>query len=376
MRVGINYFSIQDRFGRAKQIDGIGTYTRHLIDGLQSKLTVQPVYFKSLREMCSNPLTQYQPADNLYVGTHPMLSGYLPFNCYKEMEQAMDVFHSTDYKVPKLRHTPVLATVFDSIFLKSTKLSNLRLRKLKNYLLKKNMGYADHVVTITHAMKQDITQYWGIPEAEISVVHLGIESSWLTRQSAADRQRVLDKYNIDRNFILSVGTIQPRKNYMRILQAYHRLPPKVQQDTLLVVVGKQGWLCDEEIAAFEQLAAQGRIKWLQYIPLTELQTLYQASRLLLFPSLEEGFGFPVIEGFASQTPVVSSKIPVIEEVAGEAAYLVDPTSVDAIARAVQEVLTDDSLRQEYIDRGQRQVARYSWESTVDNTIALYRQLVK
>ncbi|NKB47208.1 MAG: glycosyltransferase [Legionellales bacterium] len=376
MRIGINQWTLQDASGRMKQIDGIGTYTRQLTQGLASHLTVQPVYLQSVKDTLRHPWPHYDPNAQVPTSMNPILSGFLPFAGYRKLEQQIDVFHSTDYLVPKLRHTPVLATVFDSIFLKTPTFSNHRWRQLKNYLLKKNMRYADQVVTISHVMKQEIERYWGISEQQISVVPLGITDDWLVRQSSTDLKHVLAKHQIDRRFILSVGTLQPRKNYERCVQAYEQLPAELQQNTLLVVVGKPGWLCDQEVAKFQQLIQQNRMRWLSYISLPELQALYQASELVLFPSLAEGFGFPVIEGFASQTPVLSSAIDVIEEVAGDAAYLVDPTDVKAMTLGLQELLSDANLRAEYIAKGQQRVKQFSWEQTMLQTIQLYRQLLK
>lgn len=181
-------------------------------------------------------------------------------------------------------------------------------------------------------MVPDLVEYWGVDENQISVIYQGISDWWLEKISVAEKEVVLNKFNLKKKFFLSVGTLQPRKNFSRIIQAYQLLPEAVQKEYKFVLVGKDGWQSTEIRNEIMRMTAENKVAWLQYVTQKELRILYQSAQLLLFPSLSEGFGWPILEAFASSIPVITSNTTSLPEIAGNAAYFVNPCSVEEISQ--------------------------------------------
>jgi alpha-1,3-rhamnosyl/mannosyltransferase len=289
------------------------------------------------------------------------------------MEQQIDVFHCTDYRIPRLKNTPVVATLHDAIMLKNPELAS-NFRKLKNHILKRSALAAKHIITVSHTMIEDIVDHWGIKPEKISAVYNGIDNIWYKTLEPNVLQNVLSKHAITKPFILTVGTLQPRKNILRLVQAFKNLPKNIRSEHQLVVVGKKGWDCDDIIQALQQLENNNEGKWLQYVDFEELRALYQAAALFAFPSLAEGFGFPVIESFASKTAVLASNTSSIPEIAGNAAYLVNPESIDELSHGLKSLLEDESLRHDYIQKGLVRSQNFSWKKCAEETYKILSQV--
>ena len=364
MRIGFSNSLIYRENTYGDKLDGIGVYTKHLYDEIaKHNPKVLPFNFlgprQTLKQLFKN--TSMQPA-TLYSNLLPM-----SFNVHGRMEQQVDVFHCTDYRIPRLKQTPVVATLHDAIMLKNPELAS-SFRKIKNHILKRSALASDHTITVSHTMVQDIVDYWNIQPEDISVVYNGIDDVWYETVSQEMVQKVLEKYSISKPFILSVGTLQPRKNIRRLVQAYKKLPANVRSEYQLVVVGKKGWDCDDIITDLKQLEEKNEGKWLQYVEFEDLRALYQAATVFAFPSLAEGFGFPVIESFASGTPVLASNTTSIPEIADNAALLVDPESINELSDGLLSLLENDSLRQNYAQKGIVRAKDFSWHKCADETL--------
>jgi glycosyltransferase involved in cell wall biosynthesis len=175
---------------------------------------------------------------------------------------------------------------------------------------------------------------------------------------------------LPRPYALYVGTIQPRKNLVRLAQAYAGLVKAYAVPWDLVIAGGKGWLSDEVVQAIEDLALPGRIHLPGYVPEAQLPALLNGARLFCFVSLYEGFGLPILEAQAAGVPVMTANNSSLPEVAGDAAILVDPTDVDAIADAMLRLSSDEALRQQLIAAGRANVARFSWEKAARETLAV------
>lgn len=369
MRLGISIAPLQTRTGQPKQYDGIGTYTANVLKALEQRVDIKQVYFKTVRESLRWPLPLYHKTSHFAVAISPFINQHIPIHCYKELERTIDVFHSTDYIIPKFKHTPVVATLHDAIPFKEAAFANSSSRRLKNYLLKSAAQNADHVVTITEAMRSDIHQYFEIPPEKISVLHHGIDKAWFT--PILDKSIILKKVGVHKPFLLVVGTISPKKNCLRILQAFSNLPPSLQKEVQLLFVGKKGWDCEAEIELLLKHQEKGTALWLEYVSFDELRTLYQASLALIFPSLHEGFGLPTLEAFASNTPVLTSNIGATAEVAGDAALLIDPLNIDHLTSGMHRLITDESLRKSLVAKGMARTHAFSWEKNATKLIEIY-----
>lgn len=365
MRLGYSHTLLHREQSLGIKLDGIGIYTKCLYAEMSKHHDQINAYDFCRLKQVFNKGSQ-QPATILSAA----LPGFI--NLHKSMEQQIDVFHSTDYLIPRLKSTAVVATLHDAIMLKNPELAS-GMRKLKNQLLKRSATWANHVITVSHAMVEDIVDYWNIKPENISAVHNGLDDIWYEKFSQEKINQVLKKYAINKPFILNVGTLQPRKNIQRLIKAYQALPNALQTEFQLIVVGKKGWNCDDIIQQLQQLQAKGQGKWIEYAEFEELRALYQAATIFAFPSLTEGFGFPVIESFASQTPVLAANTTSIPEIAENAALLIDPTDIEAIAHGLETLLNNENLQQHYISLGLDRAKHFSWQQSANETYQILKQ---
>ena len=219
---------------------------------------------------------------------------------------------------------------------------------------------SDAIIVDSHATKKDVSTYFSTPENKINVVHLASEMKPVPT-------RLPSKYGIKGDFLLYVGTVEPRKNLLRIIEAFNQL----DQELKLVIVGVSGW---DNKAVYR--TKNPNIIFTGYVPEEELPIFYCNAKLLLYPSLYEGFGFPILEAMNCGCPVITSNISSMPEVAGNAALLVDPYSTEEIKRAMQMLLSDAKLRKRLIDSGVRQARRFSWGKTADETMKVYEKVLE
>jgi glycosyltransferase involved in cell wall biosynthesis len=323
-----------------------------------------------------------QPWDEAHLEVHPsyrpaalaMTLPGMPYPFSGGWARGLSVFHAPDHHIPRLRGTPVIATVMDIIPLRHPEWVSGRLsRRVMNWLFGRLARDAAHVVTISEFSAADIADGLRIPRERISAIPLGVDPSFFSVADPQQAQAALQRYGLSPGYFLFVGTLQPRKNLGRILQAHRSLPREVRQAHPLVVVGRDGWGNEALAAPLAEAIAEGFCHWLKYVPQPDLPILLRQSRALVYPSLFEGFGLPVVEAFAAGTAVVSANTTSIPEVAADAALLVDPTSLDQLRHAMLTLAQDDALRAELVRRGAERARRFSWETTVQATLAVYRR---
>lgn len=364
---------------RAGHLDGIGTYSRALWGGI-SDLTRQtgdslvPYAFgRDLPHMtCGTPR---QLAERFPV--HALLSGILklPLANSRAIAQEIDLFHATDHHIPRIAGVPTVATIMDVIPMLHPEWIKNDLRSLKSWLFKTAILKADHIITISEYSKQDMVEHLKIAPERISVTPLGVEPVYFERIEDQQKEAVLSKHGLKPGFFLFVGTLQPRKNLPRILQAFKQLPAAVRKEHPLVIVGRDGWNNEELLPLLAELEQQGEGRWLSYLPQNEVMALLQSACALVFPSLYEGFGLPVIEAFAAQCPVIASNSTSVPEVAGDAAWAVDPYSVDSISTAMQDLLNQPEAREDKIQRGLKRARQYTWNECALQTLEVYRKVL-
>lgn len=360
--------------GSASRPDGIGTYTRELEQALQDvgvcvRRVAAPtrVGWKLVR---SRTASLNFPLPLPYLNAAAALLGVrVPFAA--SIEREIDVYHATDYMAPRLRRTPVVATLYDAIPLAHPAWTNPRLRTIKNWLLRSCAQSADVVIAISQAAVSELVDLYGIAQSKIRVVPMGVNARWFRTPDAAALARVLAEHGLRAGYFLHVGTLQPRKNLDALITAYERLPAQIRSQRQLVLVGKYGWAADALRTRLLALRQQRNVCWIDYVSEETLHALYYGAGAFVFPSLAEGFGLPLLEALAAGLPVVASDLPVLREVAGEHARFVSPHSIEEIAHAMtREVEPQNALS---VSERQHHARRFSWHDCALATLAVYRE---
>lgn len=227
---------------------------------------------------------------------------------------------------------------------------------------------ADHLVVISKSTKKDVIENFDVPEDKVTVIYPALPIEHAVGRDE-DTITLKNRLGLGR-YILFVGTLEPRKNIPRLIKAVEKLPQEYS-DVQLVLVGKRAWKPDDIDAAIRESSLGDRIKELGYVADSDLPALYKGATLYAFPSLYEGFGIPVLEAFANEVPVVTSKVSSLPEVAGDAALMIDPTNVEEISSALLKLLENKDLRETLIRKGKIQVDKFSWQKSALDLIKVF-----
>ncbi len=256
----------------------------------------------------------------------------------------LDLFHSPDFVLPPVKPgTRTLVTVHDLSFVRQPDTVMPGMTAYLNRWVPHSVQRADHVITISEATRQDLIDLYHTPPDKVTTLYPGVSPEFKPVTNPDSLTSVRQKYNLgDKPFILSVSTIQPRKNYRRLVQALAQIDPSFS----LVIAGEKGWHYEDIFAEVTRLGLENRVIFPGFIADTDLSALYSAASLFVYPSLYEGFGLPLLEAMACGAPVVAANTSSLPEVVGEAGLLVDPYNVDALATAIARMLADFDLRQQ------------------------------
>jgi glycosyltransferase involved in cell wall biosynthesis len=244
-----------------------------------------------------------------------------------------------------------------------------------------NARAASRVLADSEATRRDLATFYRVPPEKVEVVYPGRDESLAPVTEPAILAAIRARYGLQARYLLYVGTLHPRKNLVRLVQAFARLLG--QRETLaasqadglqLVLAGKRGWLYDEIEAEVRRLALGDRVVFTGYVPEADLPALLSGALAFVYPSLHEGFGLPLVEAMACAVPVVCSQTSSLPEVAGDAALLVDPLDVEGLAAALARVVSDAGLRQALVARGRQRAMRFSWARCARETLAVLEQV--
>jgi glycosyltransferase involved in cell wall biosynthesis len=375
--VGIDYTAA------VHQSAGIGRYTREIVKGLAT-LRALPSFSPCYRLFVADVGKDFAlppPAVNFTWRTTRFTERWLARLWYRlrlpisieNWTGPVDLFHAPDFILPPLRRgTRSIVTIHDLSFVREPDSVMPGMSRHLNKWVPWSVQQASHVIAVSEATRQDLIELYQTPPEKISVLYHGVGPEFKPIREMACLNAVRQKYGLnDGPFILSVGTIQPRKNYQRLIQAF----AKVDSKAMLVIAGGTGWKNEAIFDEVNKLGLQERVRFPGFVAEVNLPALYSAATLVIYPSLYEGFGLPVLEALACGAPVIASNRSSLPEVVGEAGLLIDPYDIEGMAMAMRQLLEDSSLRARLSGAGQARAASFTWSKTATELVNLYKKVI-
>ncbi|MGI6368081.1 MAG: glycosyltransferase family 4 protein [Anaerolineae bacterium] len=371
MRIGIDFTAA------VRQQAGIGRYTRSLVRAL-AELDQSTAYV--LLSAGRDPDPAPWP-ENFERRELPLTDRHLSILWQKlriplpveVFTGGISLFHSPDFVLPPVLCGRTALTIHDLSFLRLPECSSPGLLAYLNDAVPRSIKRADLLLADSESTLNDLVALMGVDLGRIRVVYPAVDSTF----RPADHQeiaRMRERHALQGPYILSLGTLQPRKNYVRLIQAYHRLRMEQHIPHSLVIGGGPGWLDQPIYDTIAELDLQEHVRLLGFVDEADLPALYSGAEVFAFPTLYEGFGIPVLEAMACGTPVVCSNTSSLPEAAGDAGLLFEPTDTDALADALLRGISDSALRARLISSGYAQATRYTWKESAQRLHAAYLEL--
>ena len=286
----------------------------------------------------------------------------------------VDLYHATEHLLPVLRRARSVFTLHDAAYLHFPQYHLPRNRLFLRLMMPRFLARADAVITVSDFTRRDAERIYDVPPEKLHVIPEGVEPRFQPIEAAATLADVRARYRLPERFVLFVGTLEPRKNLVTLLEAYAAL--RRQGDTPgLVVAGGKGWLYDEFFDKLRALGLDGAVTLTGYVPDDDLPALINCAEVFAFPSIFEGFGLPPLEAMACGVPVVCSDASSLPEVVGEAGLLLPPKDVAAWTEALGRVLRDSALRARLRAQGLARARQFTWEAAARQTLAVYERVL-
>lgn len=289
-----------------------------------------------------------------------------------------DITQFFNFAVPPGVKGKRIAMIHDMAYKSYPHTVNKKTRVWLELCMKKSCRHADHIVTVSDFSKREIIRYLHVSQEKITVVPNAVDHTvYHANYTEKQIQKVLDKYQVEREYFLYLGTIEPRKNLERLLGAYEKLyqtKKKAMHIPQMVLAGKKGWLYEGIYEKARRLNMGNKILFLGYVAPQDSPLLMCGAKAFVFPSLYEGFGMPPLEAMACGTPVITSNTAALPEVAGGAGILVNPESEEEICRAMQVLLEDDAYRKKLSVLGLERAAEYTWQKSASLLFNIYQEL--
>ena len=374
-RIGIDYTPAYEQGG------GIGRYVRELTAGLAT-LDRDNAYRLFIAGTPTPPTQQLAP--NFKWASTRLTNKWLARIWHRAriplpIEQftgPLDLFHATDFVLPPTRpQTRTLLTVHDLSYIKTPETAAPRLRAYLERVVPRSLRQADHILADSQATKDDLLTHYSVDAQKVTVLLSGVSDNFRPVDDAERLQAVRQRYELDdRPYIFSIGTVQPRKNYPRLVRAVKRLRDH-GHDLQLVIAGGRGWLEDETHRTIRDIDMSSHVRLIGFARDEDIAALYSGAIVTAFVSLYEGFGLPVLESMACGTPVVTSNVSSLPEVAGDVAPMVNPRDDIEIADALARVISDKSYHDQLRERGLDHVRRFTWERAARQLLDVYDQVL-
>ena len=289
----------------------------------------------------------------------------------------VDVLH-VQFTAPPFCPCPVVVSVHDLSFEHLPQTFLRRSRTQLRLTVRHSARRADRILTLSEHTRGDVIETYKIDPAKIIAIPLAAPAHFGPIDDAKELQRVRHTYGIDGEYVLSVGSIQPRKNLVRLIKAYASLQgvQTRNRSPKLVIVGKRGWLYDETLRALEETGVKDSVVLTGYVPESDLPALYSGALCFVYPSYFEGFGLPPLEAMKCGAPVVVGNATSLPEVVGDAGLKVDPFDISAIAGAIKELVNNSELRTELRVKGLKRAELFDWRNTARQTLKVYEEVAR
>jgi glycosyltransferase involved in cell wall biosynthesis len=360
---------------------GVGTYADSLVRGLskidtENEYILYPYFWECFPPNFRQAHIPRQANFHLWIEDLPLKKIQRRW-LTTDPDNAMgnvDVVHSTAFTSPPQTKSIHVVTIHDITFLTHPEYHS---SANKEFCLKHTqcaVEKAAKIIVPSFSVKRDLLEHYPITEERVAVTYEAAAENYYPTMDQTEIQRVLAKYGVGTNYILFVGTIEPRKNLVTLIRAAENILKKGYPRYSLVIAGPSGWLNSEVYELIRSLGLQNYVLLLGHVDPEELRSLYSAATVFVYPSFYEGFGLPVLEAMACGTPVITSNTSSLPEVAGDAAIQIPPMECAQLEQAIAALISDQALRLRMRQQSLEQAARFSWQDTASRTLEIYRMV--
>jgi glycosyltransferase involved in cell wall biosynthesis len=378
MRIAIDYTAA------IRQGAGIANYVRSLVDAMLAQDSRNHyTLLTSGRPTREHP---FPKADNVRGRSIIIPDRYLNILWYRWrlplhatlFTGQVDIYHGPDFVLPPINgKVRKVVTVHDLAFLEHPEFAVPQLAAYLKKVVPEAVAAADVIAAVSQATRQTLIDYFKTPPEKITIIPNGIRSSFRRITDPILLAATRHKFSLKHPLVLGVGTLEPRKNHLGLIKAFHKAQSaatKKPRPTMLALAGGPGWLYDETQQLIAKLKLENKVRFLGHVSELELITLYSMADVFVFPSFYEGFGVPPIEAMACGAPVITSNTSSLPEVVGDAALQIDPYNTDALARAILQVLENEQLRDELRQRGYARAQHFTWPKSASKMLSVYQRL--
>ncbi len=354
---------------------GVGRYTRELIEHLAGMVApdrLAPVYFdfKHEAEAIGIPGAETRAIRWIPGRVAQLAWNTLRFPPYNWLAGRADLYHFPNFIIPPLGRGKAVVTIHDLAFMRYPQFAETRNVHYLNRHIRRTTARADAIITVSHFSAREVCTYLNVSPERVFPIHHGIDPRFRRPDPQAMRA-TLAGIGLDRPYLLTVGTVEPRKNIPHLVRVFEAL---TDFDGDLVIAGGMGWKTQPILDCIRQSPRAASIKCLGFTNDDTLPALYTGAEMFLLSSFYEGFGFPPVEAMACGTPVVSSTGGSLQEVLGDAAVLLSHYDIDGWTEAIRRVRHDAEHRRDLIGKGYSKAASYTWEKTARRTLEVFRQV--
>ena len=383
MRIGIDISTVLNH----GQDIGAGRYITNLVKNLL-KIDKKNIYIltgryvtdkyleiiNGIKSTCTDNKIEFK----LYKTTQRNLDIWnrLRFPPIEFMGFKADLLHCPDYLIPPTLNKIIILTIHDLAFIRFPQFNFDWFIKKYTKEVKRNARLAKIIVADSKSTKDDIIKFFKIDPAKVKVVYLASDSRFKKLANQEKDKKVLKKYGIDKKYILSVGTIEPRKNYSTLIKAFNYIKHKNNDfNYRLVIVGRTGWKSESTYRERELSPYKDDILFIGRVSDKELVQIYNQAEIFVYPSLFEGFGLPPLEAMACGLPVIASDSSSLKEVVGNAGILIPPDDFKEISKQISYILKNEKIKKKLKEKSLKQAQKFSWEKTARETLKIYKEIM-